>query len=226
MDSIGTRVTVAMITMNEESSVAIVIKKIQDVIPGAEILIVDSSHDQTPVIAAALGATVIRQFPPRGYGVAMMKVLQESARDVVVTMDCDDTYPAEKIPELAALVLDKGFDVVDASRLKHKPKAMPWLNYIANVSFAWVATVLFMRRLTDLHSGMRAYRKSMIDALHFQADGAALPVELLLKPLISGYKVHVEFIDYHERIGTSKMRPLSTSWWTIKRIINTRLGYN
>jgi len=211
MDSIGARVTVAMITMNEESSVAIVIKKIQDVIPGAEILIVDSSHDQTPVIAAALGATVIRQFPPR---------------EVIVTMDCDDTYPAEKIPELAALVLDKGFDVVDASRLKHKPKAMPWLNYIANVSFAWVATVLFMRRLTDLHSGMRAYRKSMIDALHFQADGAALPVELLLKPLISGYKVHVEFIDYHERIGTSKMRPLSTAWWTIKRIINTRLGYN
>ena len=32
MDSIGTRVTVAMITMNEESSVAIVIKKIQDVV--------------------------------------------------------------------------------------------------------------------------------------------------------------------------------------------------
>lgn len=226
MDSIGVHVTVAMITMNEEFSVAIVIKKIRDAIPGAEILIVDSSHDQTPVIAAALGATVIRQFPPRGYGVAMMRVLQESTRDVVVTMDCDDTYPADKIPELAALVLNQGYDVVDASRLEHKPKAMPWLNYIANVFFAWVATVLFMRKFTDLHSGMRAYRKSMIDALHFQAEGAALPVELLLKPLRCGYKVHLEFIDYHERIGQSKMRPLSTVWWTLKRIINTRLSYH
>lgn len=224
MDSIGARVTVAMITMNEESSVAIVIKKIQQIIPDAEILIVDSSVDQTPTIAASLGATVIRQFPPRGYGVAMMKALQESTRDVIVTMDCDDTYPAEKIPELAMCVLNKGYDVVDASRLKNKPKAMPWLNYIANVFFAYVATVLFVRKFTDLHSGMRAYRKSMIDELHFQADGAALPVELLLKPLMKGYKVHVEFIDYQERIGESKMRPINTAWWTLKRIINIRCG--
>lgn len=224
MDSVGTRVNVVMITMNEEKSVAIVIKKIQNSIPDAKILIVDSSDDQTPVIAAQLGATVIRQFPPRGYGVAMMTALQESTREVVITMDCDDTYPAEKIPELAVLILDEGYDVVDASRLKNKPKAMPWLNYLANVFFAWIASVLFLRKLTDLHSGMRAYRKSMIDVLDFTADGAALPVELLLKPIIYGYKMHVVFIDYQERIGQSKMCPFSTVWWTVKRIIKMRLA--
>ena len=224
MSSIGARVTVAMITMNEEESVAIVIKSIQRIIPGAEILIVDSSQDQTPVIASELGANVIRQFPPRGYGVAMMVALRESSREVVITMDCDNTYPADKIPEFAALILDKGYDVIDASRLKHKPKAMPWLNYFANVFFAWIATILFLRKLTDLHSGMRAYRKSMIDGLYFAADGAALPVELLLKPIICGYKVHSVFIDYQERVGQSKMRPFSTVWWTLKRIINMRLG--
>ncbi len=223
MDLIGTRVTVAMISMNEEQSVAIVIKKIQSVIPGAEILIVDSSNDQTPVIAFALGAKVIRQFPPRGYGVAMMTVLRESTREVVVTMDCDDTYPTEKIPELAALILDKDYDLVDGSRLKNKPRAMPWLNYFANVFFAGIASVFFLRKLTDLHSGMRAYRKSMIDELHFEAEGDALPVELLLKPILYGYNVHGVFIDYQERVGQSKMRPLKSAWWTLKRIINIRL---
>jgi glycosyltransferase involved in cell wall biosynthesis len=152
----------------------------------------------------------------------MMTALQASTREVVVTMDCDDTYPAEKIPELAALILDGGYDVVDASRLKNKPKAMPWLNYLANVFFAWMASVLFLRKLTDLHSGMRAYRKSMLDTMDFRADGAALPVELLLKPIINGYKSHVIFIDYRERIGQSKMYPFSTVWWTIKRIITLR----
>lgn len=224
MDSIGAYVTVGMISMDEEGAVGRVIKKIQSVIPGAEILMVDSSHDHTPVIAAKLGAKVIRQFPPQGYGVAMLKLLEESSREIVITMDCDDTYPAEKIPELAVLILNGNYDLVDASRLKNKPSAMPWLNYFANVFFASIASVLFWRRLTDLHSGMRAYRKSMLDTLQFDARGAALPVELLLKPISRGYKVHVVFIDYLERIGNSKMRPLSSAFWTLKRIIKVRLG--
>lgn len=220
------RVTVSMITMNEEGSVAAIIKDIQRIIPGAEILIVDSSKDATPIIAQELGAKVIRQFPPRGYGPAMERALREGTREVVVTLDCDDTYPVDKIPELAALILDQRYDLVDASRLKSKPQAMPWLNYFANVFFAGIASVLFFRKLTDLHSGMRAYRKSMIDALSFQANGAALPVELLLKPIILGYKVHSVFIDYHERIGASKMQPLSSAWWTLKRIIKVRFSIN
>ncbi len=212
-----------MITMNEEASVAIVIQKIQQIIPTAEILIVDSSHDNTPIIAEKLGARVIRQFPPRGYGPAMERALRESHREVVITMDCDDTYPAEKIPEFAALILQEGYDLVDGSRLKTKPAAMLWLNYLANTFFALLASVLFFKRLTDLHSGMRAYRKSMLDALTFEAEGAALPVELLLKPVLAGYKVREEFIDYRERIGVSTMQPLSSAWWTLKRIFKVRL---
>ncbi len=221
--SIGSKVTVSMITMNEAASVASVIKDIQKNIPGAEILIVDSSKDNTPQIAKKLGARVIRQFPPRGYGPAMERALRKSTREVVITMDCDNTYPAEQIPILACLILEKGYDLVDGSRLKSKPAAMPWLNYFANVFFALIATVLFFRKLTDLHSGMRAYRKSMIDNIEFQAKGAALPVELLLKPMILGYKVHTIFIDYHERIGVSTMRPFQSAWWTLKRIITIRL---
>lgn len=213
-----------MITMNEEASVSIVIKNIQAIIPDADILIIDSSHDNTPVIAEALGARVIRQFPPRGYGPAMECALRNSTRDVVITMDCDNTYPVDKIPEFSSLILEQGYDLVDGSRLKKKPAAMPWLNYLANVVFAWIATLLFFRRITDLHSGMRAYRKSMINDLTLNAQGDALPVELLLKPLRLGYKIRIVFIDYHERIGESSMRPLSSAWWTIKRILNVRLG--
>jgi len=222
---LGERVTVAMITMNEEGSVATVINNIQNVIPGAEILIIDSSRDQTPVIAEKLGVKVIRQFPPRGYGPAMELALRQGTRDVVITLDCDDTYPVEAIPELASLILEKNYDLVDASRLKRKPQAMPWLNYLGNAFFACVASVLFFRKLTDLHSGMRAYRKSMIDAMLFESEGAALPVELLLKPIMAGYRVHSVFIDYRERIGQSKMNPFSTSWWTLRRIIKVRFGF-
>lgn len=223
MRDIEKQITVAMITMNEASSVAKVIKDIQAIVPQAEILIVDSSKDNTPIIAQACGARVIRQFPPRGYGLAMECALREAKGNVVVTMDCDNTYPAEQVPFFASLILDQGYDVVDGSRLSKKPKYMPWLNYIANVGFAKFASILFFRRFTDLHSGMRAYRKSMLDQLTFQAKGAALPVELLLKPMQLGFKVYTVFIDYRERIGVSTMQPLSSAWWTLKRIVKARL---
>jgi hypothetical protein len=139
-----------------------------------------------------------------------------------VTLDCDNTYPAADIPRLARLVLEEGYDVVDGSRLKGKPKAMPWTNYLANAGFAALASALFFRRLSDLHSGMRAYRKSLIDELWYNSRGAALPVELLLRPIRMGRRVKIVHIDYHDRIGQSTMNPLPSAWWTIKRILGVR----
>jgi glycosyltransferase involved in cell wall biosynthesis len=214
--------TVAMITRNEERAVAKVIGDVRRVVPGAEVLVVDSSADRTAEIAEGLGARVIRQFPPRGYGPAMDTALRSAGGKVVVTLDCDDTYPAEAIPELARLVLEEGYDVVDGSRLKGKPKAMPWLNYLANSGFALLASALFWRRVTDLHSGMRAYRKSVIDELKYEVNGPALPVELLLRPIKMGKRLKVVPIDYRERIGQTTLRPLQSAWWTLRRIVTVR----
>src|SRR5437899_1183318 len=82
-----------------------VIGDIKTAVPGAEVLVVDSSSDRTAEIAGELGARVIKQFPPKGYGVAMDTALRSASGKVVVTLDCDDTYPADMIPVLARLVL-------------------------------------------------------------------------------------------------------------------------
>jgi glycosyltransferase involved in cell wall biosynthesis len=216
--------TVAMITRNEEKAIGKVLDDIRAVVPAAEILVVDSSTDRTAEIAQEKGARVIKQFPPKGYGPAMDLALRSGRGEVVVTLDCDDTYPAGDIPKLARMVLEEGYDIVDGSRLKKKPEAMPWLNYLANWGFAFFATVLFGWRVTDLHSGMRAYRKSLIDELKYQPRGAALPVELLLRPLKMGKKLAVVYIDYRERVGQSTMRPLESAWWTLKRILKVRFS--
>jgi glycosyltransferase involved in cell wall biosynthesis len=216
--------TVAMITRNEEKAIAKVIGDIRRVVPEAEVLVVDSSSDRTAEVAEELGARVIRQLPPRGYGPAMDTALRSASGKVVVTLDCDDTYPAGEIPALARLVLEEGYDLVDGSRLKSKPAAMPWLNYFANFGFAVLASLLFLRRVTDLHSGMRAYRKSLIDSLSYRAQGAALPVELLLRPIKMGKRFKVVYIDYRERVGQSTMRPLQSAWWTLRRILAVRFS--
>lgn len=216
--------TVAMITRNEEKAIAKVIADIRAAVPEAEVLVVDSSTDRTAEVAQEMGARVIKQFPPRGYGPAMDTALRSASGKVVVTLDCDDTYPAEEIPTLARMVLEDGYDIVDGSRLKSKPQAMPWINYLANWGFAAFASLLFFRRVTDLHSGMRAYRKELIDGLKYQEKGAALPVELLLRPIKMGKKLKVVYIAYRERVGQSTMRPLQSAWWTLRRILSVRFS--
>jgi len=224
VSSISRRVSVAMITRNEERAVGKVIGDIRRAAPEAEIVIVDSSSDRTATIAESLGARVIRQFPARGYGPAMDQALRAAEREVVITLDCDDTYPVEFIEPMARMVLEDGFDLVDGSRLAGKPEAMPWINYLANWGFALLASLVFLHRVRDLRSGMRAYRKSLLDNLTYTVNGAALPVELLLRPIRRGYKVKVITIPYRERIGQSTMRPLQSAWWTLRRICLSRFA--
>ena len=213
-------ITVAMISMNEQEAVGKVIAGIQAATAGrdVEILLVDSSKDRTPEIAAAAGARVVRQFPPQGYGRAMARALSEGRGDVVVTLDCDDTYPPERILELADLVLSGRYDLVNASRLEAKPDAMPLPNYLANWVFAFVSWVLLGIKTTDVHSGMRAYRRSMLETMTFDPAGPALPVDLMLKPALAGYRLAEVFIPYRDRIGVTTLRKWESTIWTFRRI--------
>jgi glycosyltransferase involved in cell wall biosynthesis len=215
------KLTVSMITMNEERAVAKVIGDIRRVAPDAEILLVDSSKDRTAEVAQELGCRVIKQFPPRGYGPAMDRAVREAAGDIVVTLDCDDTYPVEVIPKLVALI-DEGYDLVNTTRTWRRPQAMPFANFLANRFFALGARVLHGLRTTDVHSGMRAYRKSMIDAVTWDPRGAALPVDMYVIPFRRGFKVTEIPIDYRERIGETTLHRFSSTVWTFKRLLRAR----
>ena len=215
------KLTVSMITMNEEKAVAKVIGDIRRVVPDAEILLVDSSKDRTAEIATNLGCRVIKQFPPQGYGPAMDRAVREANGDIVITLDCDDTYPVEVIPRLVQLV-DEGFDLVNTTRTWKRPKAMPFANFLANRLFALGARVLHGLKTTDVHSGMRAYRKSMIDQVQWTAKGAALPVDMYIIPFRRGFKVTEIPIDYRERIGETTLHRWSSTLWTFKRLWRAR----
>ena len=160
---------------------------------------------------------MIRQHPAQGYGPALALALREAVGEIIVTMDCDNTYPAQAIVELVKLIGD-GYEIVSASRLVTRPKAMPTSNYIANVIFAQLAGIICGVKTTDVHTGMRAYRKSLIQTFKMDPNGMALPVELLVGPVSQGYKYKEIGIEYFERTGQSKLQPLPGTYWTLKRL--------
>jgi glycosyltransferase involved in cell wall biosynthesis len=215
------KVSVVMITMNEELAIAKVVVDIRRVVPDAEIVVVDSSKDRTPEIAAELGCRVVRQFPPRGYGPAMDTALRSATGDVVVTLDCDDTYPTDDIPAFVAAIED-GADLVNGNRIWRRPQAMPLANFVANRTFGVVARLACGSKAMDLHSGMRAYRRTMLDALRWDPNGAALPVELVLQPQRLGYRVVERPIEYRERLGQTTLHRWDSAKWTFRRMWKAR----
>jgi len=215
--------TVGMLTMDEEESIARMIDEIHRRARDAKLLIVDSSlKDKTPIIAERMGARVLRQLPPRGHGPAMELLMSEASKEseALVYLDCDFTYPPEMIPVIRR-ILESGVDVVNAARIREKPAAMPLPNYLANKTFAVCAQLLNGVPVADLHSGMRGYRSSVTRAFNFDGEGDALPIDTLLWPARSGYRVVEVPIDYQDRVGTSKLRKVAGTVWTFIRLGKT-----
>ena len=213
--------SVVMGTYNEAEAIGTVLDDIDDVTDGrAEVVCVDGSSDRTPEIAREHGATVIEQ-EPQGYGVAVSEALRSATRDVIVTTDCDDTYPMERLGDFLALIND-GYDVVSGDRLYYGAEAMPFLNRLGNSAFAYLASALMGERVHDTTTGMRAYRSEVIEKIEW-TENTGLSAELLLRPLIRGYEIREEPIPYRERAGETKLDPLGGGAAIAKSIVKVCL---
>jgi glycosyltransferase involved in cell wall biosynthesis len=200
-------VTVAMGTYDEEAAIETVLADIQRVTDGrAAVVCVDSSSDRTPEIARDRGARVIEQ-EPQGYGVAVRTALLATERPVVVTTDCDDTYPLERLQDFLDRI-NEGYDVVSGDRLTRGADAMPWLNRLGNRAFAALASSLLGQRLRDTTTGMRAYRRDLIRKIRW-TENTGLSAELLVRPVARDYDVLEVPIDYRERAGETTLDPVS-----------------
>ncbi|PHQ40019.1 glycosyl transferase family 2 [Halorubrum persicum] len=213
--------SVVMGTYNEEEAIETVLDDIERVTDGrAEVVCVDGSSDRTPEIGREHGATVIEQ-EPQGYGVAVREAVLTPDRPVVVTTDCDDTYPMERLPDFLDAIND-GADVVSGDRLYHGADAMPAFNRFGNQAFAALASLLMSERVHDTTTGMRAYRREVVQDIGW-TENTGLSAELLIRPLMRGYDVREEPIAYAERLGETKLDPIEGGAAIAKSIVTVCL---
>ena len=208
---------------NEEKAVANVIRDIRKAWKGAEIVIVDGSTDRTPEIARKLGARVIRQ-KPQGYGIALRAAVLAATGDIIITTDCDNTYPAEAIPELVRGIRD-GWDVVNASRFLGKGRIanMSPLNQLGNRIFALMTSILYGVWLTDVSSGMKAFRRGIIHGFDW-TENTGFSLELLFKPAATGCRIKEIPINYRSRIGMTTLNPIIGGLAMLKSILKYRIS--
>ena len=218
-------VAAVLITRNEEKAIAKVVNDLKSAIPGANIYVIDDSTDQTKEIALSCGA-IVSSGPGKGFGPAFHQALMTPEEPIIVTVDADDTYPVEILPHLIASIRS-GFDVAGADRLGGgKPESMPLTNYVSNQVFSLVASLRASKRVRDVHSGQRAYKRSLIHEIQWEFDFDAFPIDLIFVPAMLGYQVCEFSIEYRERIGTSTLNKWSSGKASLRRLCRSSKAIN
>jgi len=217
------KISVCMGTKNEEEAIRKVILDFRNVLgKDVEFVVTDSSTDRTAEIAEDLGATVIRQ-PPQGYGTALRSSLLAATGDIIVTTDCDDTYPVDAVPGMIKQI-EEGYDLVSGSRLlgKRRVPAMPLFNEFGNRIFSLLTGFLYGFRCTDATTGLRVFRCDVIRSIEW-TENTGLSLELMFKPAALGYKVIEVPIDYKVRVGTVKLNPIKGGFEMLKTLLKYKL---
>lgn len=140
------------------------------------ILVDDASTDNTVEIARQAGLTVIVHPENRGYGgnqkTCYCASLERGA-DLVVMLHPDHQYDAKVIPQLIKPILSGEAHAVFGSRMlggQALEGGMPWWKYMANVLLTAFANIIFLRYLTEIHSGFRAYSRKYLETVRFMEN--------------------------------------------------------
>ncbi|MGD9963222.1 MAG: glycosyltransferase family 2 protein [Thermoplasmata archaeon] len=203
------RVSVVIPTMNEESSIGLVMDEVRSALDGVvpyEVIVVDTdSRDRTRDIAAGKGATVIQE-PRRGYGRAYKTGFDKAAGEIIATLDADMTYPALEIPRLAAKLDSDGLDFITTDRFADMAKgAMSAKHRLGNKVLSVAARALFRVRVRDSQSGMWVFRRSVLDKLTLESDGMAMSEEIKIEAFKKVRAAEVP-ITYRVRVGEVKLQ--------------------
>jgi len=148
-----------------------------------EVLIADNGSDDGSVqIAQEAGARIVH-VAQRGYGSALIAGSQDAYGRYIVMGDADSSYDfIECIPMIDAL--QQGFALCMGSRFKGKilSGAMPWKNrYIGNPLLSGLLNLLFKSRLSDAHSGLRAYTRVAFNEMRLTSTGMEFASEMVIK---------------------------------------------
>ncbi len=188
------------------------------------IVIDDGSRDGTAVAAEAAGARVLRHRQNIGYGAALKTGLRRARFGTIVIADADGTYP---ITETATLLhMLEACDMAVGSRtggdvnIPIERRPAKWLLKVT-------AEFLAARRIPDLNSGLRAFRRA--DAIRFMSlypSGFSFTTTITLAYLSSDLLIHYHPIDYHPRTGKSKLRPIRDTKNLFLTVIRSILFFN
>ncbi len=157
----------------------------------------DASRDETVEVATRLGLRTLVHETNRGYGGNQKTCYTEALRlgaDVVIMLHPDYQYTLALLPAMIGLITDGPFDAVLGSRVlggRALAGGMPMYKYIANRFLTAAGNVLLGAKLSEYHTGYRAFSRELLEALELghNSDDFVFDNQMLAQILWFGYTI-------------------------------------
>ncbi len=207
----GLSLSVVIPAYNEEGAVRETIEDVMNTlkptgIPFEVIVVDDGSEDNTRAEAEAAGAIVHANQVNSGYGASLKRGVKAAKYEYVAIMDADGTYPARYLPDMLAMCRDQDMVVGDRGAAM---KNVPLIRRPAKMLLNKFASFLAERKLNDLNSGLRVFRKSeLIPFLPLLPQNFSFTTTITLCMSSNGKRMIYTPIEYGKRVGKSKIRPV------------------
>jgi glycosyltransferase involved in cell wall biosynthesis len=161
------------------------------------LLVDDASSDETVEIARQLNLELFIHNRNYGYGGNQKTCYAEALKanaDIVVMVHPDYQYDPTCLPRIIQPIEDGSADVVLGSRLMSispVKQGMPWWKYLGNRVLTRVENAAFGLRLSEYHTGYRAFSRQVLETINFQmnSDRFIFDQEVIAQIVDAGFRI-------------------------------------
>jgi len=217
-------IAVIIPALDEEDAIGAVVASIDRTLVRDVIVGDNGSRDATAEVARRGGAVVV-PVAERGYGAACAGALTALADDVgiVVFMDADGSDDAGEMRALLAPIVRGDADLVIGARVNVERGALTPQQRFGNRLATLLIRMIHGHRYTDL-GPFRAIRRELLDRIDMQDRRYGWTVEMQIRALQLGARVHEVPVRYRKRVGKSKISGTVTGvikagWWIVYTIV-------
>jgi len=192
----GKRIVVVLPAYNAEKTLEASVRDLPEIVD-ERILVDDHSSDATAEMARRLGLTVELHPRNRGYGgnqkTCYAKALAAGA-DVVVMLHPDYQYEPLLVTPMATMIAYGVYDLALGSRILGGGAlrgGMPVYKYVANRMLTLFENIMMGAKLSEYHTGFRAYSKELLRALPLEAnsDDFVFDNQVLAQAILMGARI-------------------------------------
>ena len=167
----GNKVTVVLPAYNAARTLQQTIDAIPRQVVDEILLTDDASRDETVQLARSLGIPTLVHDKNRGYGgnqKTCYRAALDNGADIVVMLHPDYQYSPRLVPAMASMIASGEYDMVMGSRILGNGAlagGMPLYKYIANRGLTFVENILLGEKLSEYHTGYRAFSRRVLETL-------------------------------------------------------------